>query len=310
MGRRVLKTGLENARANVASPPAHSIHFPPLIAPRPLHRLVFALLAALWLLAGCADNERYAYTSETDDPDFQKGRAMKDTRRQEALSSFLKVIERRGDDAPESHLEAGLLYHTHINDPLSALYDFKKYLALRPNSPQAPLVRQRVDAAIRDFARTLPAQPLDNQLERVELIAAMDRLKKENDLLKEQLADLRGARVGVAPGPGADVGAAEAAPTAGLNFRLSATPVVRAGAPSISSPVPSPPAVSTPAERRASPPAGTAPRRHVVQAGDTLSKISQQYYGTRSRWRDIYAANRGVMRSETDLKIGAELKIP
>ena len=141
------------------------------------------MLAALWLLAGCADNDRLSYTSETDDPDFQRGRALKDPRRQEALSAFLKVIERRGDDAPESHLEAGLLYHTHINDPLSALYHFKKYLALRPNSPQAPLVRQRADAAVRDFARTLPAQPLDNQLERVELIAAMDRLKKENDLI-------------------------------------------------------------------------------------------------------------------------------
>lgn len=268
------------------------------------------MLAALWLLAGCADNDRLSYTSETDDPDFQRGRALKDTRRQEALSAFLKVIERRGDDAPESHLEAGLLYHTHINDPLSALYHFKKYLALRPNSPQAPLVRQRADAAVRDFARTLPAQPLDSQLERVELIAAMDRLKKENDLLKEQLADLRGARVGLSPAPGSDAGAADAAPAAGLNFRLNTTPVVRAGAPSISSPVQPPPAASTPAERRTSPPPGAAPRRHIVQAGDTLSKISQQYYGTRAKWRDIYAANRAVMRSETDLKIGAELKIP
>ncbi len=280
---------------------------PPL---RPTACLVLALLAALWLLAGCADNDRLSYTSETDDPDFQRGRALKDTRRQEALSAFLKVIERRGDDAPESHLEAGLLYHTHINDPLSALYHFKKYLALRPNSPQAPLVRQRADAAVRDFARTLPAQPLDNQLERVELIAAMDRLKKENDLLKEQLADLRGARL-VAPS-GTEPAAASAGetPASGLNFRLNATPTVRARPPSVSAPAATT-AAPPPGQRAAAPAsANAAPRRHIVQAGDTLSKISQQYYGTRAKWRDIYAANRGVMRSETDLKIGAELKIP
>jgi len=47
-----------------------------------------------------------------------------------------------------------------------------------------------------------------------------------------------------------------------------------------------------------------------VQPGDTLSKISQQYYGNRTKWREIYAANRGVMKSESDLKAGMQLKIP
>jgi nucleoid-associated protein YgaU len=47
-----------------------------------------------------------------------------------------------------------------------------------------------------------------------------------------------------------------------------------------------------------------------VQPGDTLSKISQQYYGNRTRWRDIYGANRGVMKNETDLKVGMQLRIP
>lgn len=278
--------------------------------PRPLTRLCLALLALGGLLAGCADNDRLSYTSETDDPNFQKGRALKDTRRQEALSAFLKVIERRGDDAPESHLEAGLLYHTHINDPLSALYHFKKYLALRPNSPQAPLVRQRVDAAIRDFARTLPAQPLDNQLERVELIAAMDRLKKENDLLKEQLADLRGARLAVPAGGGGNAEGSAGTAAPGLNLQLNSTPTVRARPPSVSAPPLTAPANQRPASSAATTNTTSAGRRHTVQAGDTLSKLSQQYYGTRAKWRDIYAANRGVMKSETDLRIGMELKIP
>ena len=60
-------------------------------------------------------------------------------------------------------------------------------------------------------------------------------------------------------------------------------------------------------------PATTRPagaRKHVIQPGDTLSKIAQQYYSNRAKWRDIYAANRNVMKSETDLKVGMELKIP
>ncbi len=274
--------------------------------------LRFLLLTLALGLAGCSENERLSYATEADEPGYREGQALlKSGRKQEALGAFLKVIDKRVDDAPESHLEVGLLYLQHINDPLSAIYHFKKYLALRPNSPQAPLVKQRIDAATREFARTLPAQPLDSQLQRVDLMAALDRLKQENEMLKQQLADLKTGR-GNPAGPGTeDPGSATAAPSAAVNFSLENIPVVR------SRPVPSSPVRVTPAPPRTPPaptqttaprPAGT--RRHTVQAGDTLSKLAQQYYGNRAKWRDIYAANRNVMKSETDLKIGQELKIP
>ena len=51
-------------------------------------------------------------------------------------------------------------------------------------------------------------------------------------------------------------------------------------------------------------------RKHTVRPGDTLSKIAQQYYNNRAKWRDILAANRNILRSESDLKVGMELKIP
>ena len=164
--------------------------------PRPVHpfaRLLRPLLgvAALWL-AGCSDSDRVKTAAEIDEPGYREGQTLLKTgRRQEALSAFLKVVDLRGDDAPESHLEIGLLYAQHINDPLSAIYHFRKFLALRPNSPQAPLVRQRIDAATREFARTLPAQPLENQLQRVDLVATLDKLKQENESLKQELADLK-----------------------------------------------------------------------------------------------------------------------
>ena len=68
-------------------------------------------------------------------------------------------------------------------------------------------------------------------------------------------------------------------------------------------------AAKTPAPASPKAPAATG-RTHTVQKGDTLSKISQQYYGNRSRVKDIFNANRGIMSSETDLKIGTVLKIP
>ena len=276
--------------------------------------------AAALGLSGCGDGDRLAYANEADEPYYREGVALEKTgRRQEALSAFLKVIEKRGDDAPESHLEVGLLYQQHINDPLSAIYHFKKYLAIRPNSPQAPLVRQRIDSAIREFARTLPAQPLENQLQKVDLIAAMDRLKLENDLLKQQNADLRAGRE--VPEAAVDT-PAQPAGDVNVSFNVENIPTVR------THPVrPEPPPVTPPTTRHATAPA-TAParnvstpptqnapargvaRRHTVTKGDTLSNLAQRYYNNRARWHDIYAANRTVMKNEGDLRVGMDLVIP
>ncbi len=283
------------------------------------HRLLLPLLGAMALwLAGCSDNDRLSYATEQDEPNYREGQSLLKTgRKQEALSAFLKVITKRGDDAAESHLEVGLLYLQHINDPLSAIYHFRKYLALRPNSPQAPLVRQRIDAATREFARTLPAQPLENQLQRVDLVAALDRLKQENDSLKQQLADAKAGRNNPGPAVADETEATAAGPTpasGGINFSVDTIPTVR------TRPVSSPPvrtaAAATPAPTQpapspaAAPTRGAAARKYTVKPGDTLSKIAQQVYSNRAKWHDIYAANRGVMKSETDLKVGMELKIP
>lgn len=293
---------------------------------RPLLPLV-AVVALALSLAGCGDDSRQSYATETDEPYYRQAEQMKRAnRQQEALSAYLKVIEKRGDDAPESHLEAGLVYLHHIRDPIAAIYHFRKYLALRPNSAQAPMVRQRIDAAIRDFSRTLPAQPIENQLQRVDLIAAMDKLKLENDILKQQVADLQAGR-GIAPASEDDAatGAPASTPparTAGtpatksndLSLNLETMPTVRTRPPARNEPAPrtAPASTATKPSAPAAAPANarTGGRSHVVQAGDTLSKLSQKYYGTRARWKDILQANRATMKNENDLHVGQQLVIP
>lgn len=52
------------------------------------------------------------------------------------------------------------------------------------------------------------------------------------------------------------------------------------------------------------------PRTYVVKEGDILSKISQEVYGTSTRWPDIYEANRDKLTSAHWLKVGTELVIP
>ena len=49
---------------------------------------------------------------------------------------------------------------------------------------------------------------------------------------------------------------------------------------------------------------------HVVQSGDTLSKIAQKYYGDPSLYTQIFEANRDILKDPNKIFPGQKLKIP
>jgi nucleoid-associated protein YgaU len=51
-------------------------------------------------------------------------------------------------------------------------------------------------------------------------------------------------------------------------------------------------------------------RIHTVLEGETLSGISQKYYGTASGWQKIYVANRKLLSSPDRIRPGMRLIIP
>jgi tetratricopeptide (TPR) repeat protein len=293
-----------------------------------IRQMVFVLLvsAAGFLVTGCERTDNQTLSSEADEPNYRQGQQLvKQGRSQEALSAYLKVIAKRGESAPESHLEARLLYLDQVKDPLAAIYHFRKYLELQPNSRQAVFVKGRIDVAKREFARTLPAQPLENQAERLDLFDQVDRLQRENEQLKAELATLRG---GVALPPTRSraslndpsrsnyprVEAPQSRPFLQATTEANDSPISLAPEPAAAtpSPVEATPAPAQPIRAQPTKPgaASTTVRRHVVVKGDTLFSLAQKYYGNRSRWRDIYAANRDVLPSENSLQLGMEIKIP
>ncbi len=159
----------------------------------------FLALAAMLLAAGCDRGDTLSLSSETDEPLYRQGQQLsKQGRNQEALNAYLKVIAKRDETAPESHLEVGLILLRHVKDPIAAIYHFRKYLELQPNSRQAVYVRGLIDTSKREFARTLPATPLESQADQLEKQDQIDRLLRENDQLKAEIASLRG---GVATPP-------------------------------------------------------------------------------------------------------------
>lgn len=253
---------------------------------------------------GCERRAAVAFVPEMEETDFKRGRdLLRQGRNQEALTAFLRVVETRAAGAPESHLEAGILYQQHLRDPIAAIYHYKKFRELSPGSAQDDLVRQRIAAATRDFARTLPGQPLENQSDRTDLLEVIERLQRENLILKDQLVAMRHALLEAGrPGGGVvDFGAVAPVETA---------PPARAIQPGAPGPSPVVANVQPAMPVGGGAVAPAAARRHVVVQGDTLYSLSQRYYGDRSRWREIYAANRDVLPSENALRIGMELRIP
>ncbi len=64
------------------------------------------------------------------------------------------------------------------------------------------------------------------------------------------------------------------------------------------------PAAARPQPTRAS------EKTYVIKKNDNLWKIATAVYGNGHKWRQILQANRNVLRSEHDLKVGQVLKIP
>jgi tetratricopeptide (TPR) repeat protein len=284
----------------------------------PARRLFSVVTACLAVFAGagCGDRDRPPLPAETDEPYYVQGKQlMKQGRNPEALTSFLKVIDRRGErGAAESHLEAGYIYLHHTKDPVEAYHHFRKYLDLQPNSKEAVRVRGMVEAAKREFARSLPARPLEDQSVRMQAEEALEKLRRENEELRAQIATLRGgnasqlARATPMISLPEEAQPKQAAPPVAA-VQNSPAPPERSPlvpAPAIQSPaIPSPARAATPTR-----PATPAGRTHTVVPKETVYGISTRYYGSGRHVDAIYQANRGQMRNREDVRPGMVLRLP
>jgi LysM repeat protein len=258
-------------------------------------RLILTLLLTIFI-TGCAREAAQA-VAETDERSYRRGKSLlREGRPQDALSAFLTVIDNRRD-APESHLEAGLIYLQTIKDPIAAIYHFRKFLEFKPASQNSDIVRELIDTARKEFARTLPGQPFADQVDRMDLLERVERMQRENVELQQQIVNLN-ARLQSTENT--------------LQQTRQALEQTRRAAEAAGQPV-APIVIASPSAGQTAPAAAgsrTPPSTYTVQSGDTLSRISSQVYGTPNRWREIYEANRDTMASPNSLRVGQELRIP
>ncbi|MEO6243874.1 MAG: LysM peptidoglycan-binding domain-containing protein [Opitutaceae bacterium] len=282
-----------------------------------VRRYIFALIALAALLggvAGCSDRGSVPTLVETDEPFFVQGMQLKKQgRHAEALTAFLKVIDKRGTRAAsESHLEAGAIFLNHTKDPLEACHHFRKYLELQPNSKEAEGVRGQVKIAMRDFASKLPGRPMEDQSVRLQAEEDIAKLRRENEELRAEIATLRGGGAM----PVSRLPRMIAVPDEVHTTRAAPDPTMVVDMPARESP----PAVSAFAEHKVAPAtpstkAAKAPttaksppltgRTHTVKPKESLYGIAKQYGVTVP---ELSAAN-GI-KNPSSVAIGTVLKIP
>ena len=128
-------------------------------------------------LAGCdrVGNSRYEQLMQDADNKSAQG----------DFERAVNLYEAALDDSPrgaEVHYKLALLYDDKLNDSVSALHHFKRYLALNPNGPHAKDVK---DSIKRDEIAALTTLSGDSVITRVEAA----RLRNENLTLHKQLEE-------------------------------------------------------------------------------------------------------------------------
>src|SRR5438874_4041189 len=148
-------------------------------------------IASVWLslffacgFLGCDRLMSSRYSQLTQDADSKSA--------QGDFERAINLYEAALDDSPrcaEIHYKLAVLYDDKLNDPVSALHHFKRYLALSPNGPHANEVKNSVK---HDEIAALTALSGDSVITRSEVA----RLRNENlNLRKEPEARTASSRI-------------------------------------------------------------------------------------------------------------------
>ncbi|MDR2628774.1 MAG: LysM peptidoglycan-binding domain-containing protein [Puniceicoccales bacterium] len=183
-------------------------------------------------------------------------------------------------NSPESSLLLGTIYLDKKNDPVTAIYFLKKYMNECGNTKQTQIAEQLIDTAKKEFLKSFPAYNGIAQNE-AELMEILKSLKNQNATLRQQMVAYRQkisdceAKINVLQNTLQDANKDKRNPRSRLPHSQSEAATI-----------------------------------HTVKEGETLSSISDKYYGTSNGWQKIFEANSSILKNPKNLRVGQQLIIP
>jgi tetratricopeptide (TPR) repeat protein len=255
----------------------------------------------LMFWVACEHSGSVSDADAEQEANYQRARRLCEQQDFPGAAEFYKKALLVNPEFANAHLELGLLYENRLADPISAIYHYRRFLELRPESDKKQLAEDFIERAKLSLAAKLPQSPIIDPSELARLENEKAALLQENAALRTRVAELEKAGnatqlVATAPTTATVASAAPPGPAA-VAAPAVAPAIVMAAAPILS---------TSEASMMESPRA----RTYIVQRGDTLQSLALRYYGSRAAWEKIFQANRSGLPSKDQLKVGQQLVIP
>lgn len=235
------------------------------------------LMCVALVLAGCAEKVGVADEGEREMPEMIKARTLERAGEFRAARNAYEAILDRDPVMARAHLDLAFLLDKTGEDPVAAIFHFRRYLVLRPDTEKRVMIENHIRAETLNLVGAI----FTNQ---AAILARMGEVEDENRALKVKSANLQAQTV---------------------QLRAALTAVRARYAQSAERASQSVDQIGLPV---------TAPKSSGklvrVEKADTLKKLAGRFYGDAQRWREIYEANRQKMKSPGDLKVGQSIFIP
>lgn len=262
---------------------------------------LLALVVTAGLLAGCDPAALIGPQDEMREAHFRRAEALvRDRQYSRAAEALDRALEANPRSA-SAHLLYAQLCRDHLKRPDQAIFHYQRYLALRPDEPNAATFRGYIEDCRRQLAGPV-VLPVINQ----QLATRLQTLQIANSNLQQQLDQL---------GHLYQMATNDVARLTGLLARLQTGAVPSASAATVAVPAgttnppprpqPQPESARPAAPRPANPPPARAVQVHYVRSGDTLTAIARRYGTTQAA---IVSANPGL--NPNRLRVGQALNIP
>jgi tetratricopeptide (TPR) repeat protein len=275
---RILELSADITRLHLTITMKVPVHFSKLhIFSLPVLREL-GLIWMMGLLTGCGGYFS-PHPQKSIDDGLKKAKSHYENRDYSGAIRTYEEILRSHPGYSDAHYQIALICDRNLNDFLSAIFHYQKYLD-SPDMDQgkAQVVRGFMENAKLQFAASVPNSPSQNSPEIVKLRTENAALHRQIEEFKRDFVRTRAATKSKesSPGPAESQGARE---------------------------------VSSQNRSVAVPKPGVRPKIYTVKKGDGIQAIADRIYGDRRRWKDIMAANPSI-KNPNQLKPGQTLHLP
>lgn len=154
-------------------------------------RCLLLLFCLVWLGACSPERKGQMPDNDYESSTFRRAKEKYELRDyREAISLYEEVL-RDNPEMAKAHFALGLIYNDKIGDPVSAIYHFRKFLRLRPNSDKAKTVKEWITRAELSIASLQPNSPMESTEQFVEIQKENLALKNANEKLQQELTWLK-----------------------------------------------------------------------------------------------------------------------